>query len=76
MRIHLKCKLIIILFIISYTWKYLDRTMTEKVLTPPESQFKEDNYALCCDLSNSGEIVVVGYRQGEIHMLDYYLCIM
>lgn len=52
----------------SYTWKYLDKTMSEKVLTPPESVFKEDNYALCCDLSNSGEMVVVGYRQGDIHM--------
>lgn len=50
--------------------------MTEKVLTPPENQFKEDNYALCCDLSNSGEIVVVGYRQGEIHMYYHDLYMM
>lgn len=42
--------------------------MSEKVLTPPSEGFKEENYALCCDLSNSGEIVVVGYRQGDIHM--------
>ena len=42
--------------------------MKEKVLTPPESSTSTINYALCCDLSNSGEIVVVGYQDGSIHM--------
>ena len=42
--------------------------MKEKVLTPPELSTSTTNYALCCDLSNSGEIVVVGYQDGSIHM--------
>ena len=42
--------------------------MKEKILDTPESTSSTTNYALCCDLSNSGEIVVVGYQDGSIHM--------
>ena len=44
--------------------------MNDKILSPPDSFNQEDNYALCCDLSNSGEVVVVGYRRGDIHVYD------
>ena len=52
----------------SYTWKYLDGAMSTQVLTPPAAVKQTDNHALCCDVANQGETVVVGYRHGEICM--------
>lgn len=49
-----------------YTWKYLDKAMSDKVLIPPEAVNKPDNHAMCCDVANQGETVVVGYRRGDI----------
>ena len=46
-----------------YTWKYLDKAMSDKVLIPPEAVNKPDNHAMCCDVANQ---VVVGYRRGDI----------
>lgn len=42
--------------------------MGNRVLSPPEEQKNLSNYATCCDIENAGETVVVGYREGNIHL--------
>lgn len=41
---------------------------TNLQLQLPEEVRESENYALCCDVSNSGETGVVGYRDGSIAM--------
>ena len=51
-----------------YTWRYLDRILGDKILVPPESTNSRGNFATACDVENRGETVVVGYRDGSLHL--------
>ena len=51
-----------------YTWRYLDRIRGDKILVPPESAHSRGNFATACDVENRGETVVVGYRDGSLHL--------
>ena len=55
-----------------YTWRYLDRILGDKILLPPDAARSRGNFATACDVENNGETVVVGYRDGSLHLWAFF----